>query len=75
MNRNERLLEIELWNQLGEAELCGNKHATRLSILYTCLRTINLLENSCYNRNVLINPSRIYANTALQDFINYSFTP
>ncbi|CAG8768306.1 7078_t:CDS:2, partial [Gigaspora rosea] len=77
MDGDERLLEIELWNRLGEAELCGgNKHATRLSILYTCLRTINLLENPyTYNRNMRINPSRIYANAALQCYVSLRSIP
>ncbi|KAF0493073.1 helix-loop-helix DNA-binding domain-containing transcription factor [Gigaspora margarita] len=77
MDRDERLLEIELWNRLGEAELCGgNKHTTRFSILYTCLRTINLLENPyAYNRNMRINPSRIYANAALQCYVGLCSIP
>ncbi|CAG8772399.1 25931_t:CDS:2, partial [Gigaspora margarita] len=77
MDKDERLLEIELWNRLGEAELCGgNKNTTRFSILYTCLRTINLLENPyAYNRNTRINPSRIYANAALQCYVGLCSIP
>ncbi|CAG8786450.1 10202_t:CDS:2, partial [Dentiscutata erythropus] len=66
---DERLLEVELWNRLGEAELYGeNKHVTHLSILYTCLRTINLLENP-YNMNMHASHSHIYANAVLQYYV------
>ncbi|CAG8438016.1 16476_t:CDS:2 [Dentiscutata heterogama] len=59
VDMDERVLEVELWNRLGEAELCG--------VLYTCLRTINLLESPyTYNKSMRISPSRIYANAALQ---------
>ncbi|CAG8722823.1 16538_t:CDS:2 [Dentiscutata erythropus] len=72
---DERLLEVELWNRLGEAELCGgNKHVTRLSILYTCLRTINILENP-YNMNMHASHSRIYANAALQCYVGLRSVP
>ncbi|CAG8775225.1 15490_t:CDS:2, partial [Dentiscutata erythropus] len=77
VDTDERLLEVELWNRLGEAELCGgNKCATRLSILYTCLRTINLLESyyACY-RNKRISPARIYANAALQCYVGLRSVP
>ncbi|CAG8753065.1 15838_t:CDS:2, partial [Dentiscutata heterogama] len=74
---DEKLSDVELWNRLGEAELCGgNKYATHLSILYTCLRTINLLENPyAYNKNMRASPSRIYANAALQCYVGLRSVP
>ncbi|CAG8544921.1 3092_t:CDS:2 [Dentiscutata heterogama] len=77
VDMDERLLEVELWNRLGEAELCGgNKRATCLSVLYTCLRTINLLESPyTYNKSMRISPSRIYANAALQCYVGLQSVP
>ncbi|CAG8734027.1 26963_t:CDS:2 [Dentiscutata erythropus] len=77
VDMDERLLEVELWNRLGEAELCGgNKRATCLSVLYTCLRTINLLESPyTYNKSMRISPSRIYANAALQCHVGLRSVP
>ncbi|KAF0513456.1 sterol regulatory element binding protein, transcription factor sre1 [Gigaspora margarita] len=77
VDMDERLLEIELWNRLGEAELCGgNKRATRLSVLYTCFKTINLLENPyIYHRCMRTSPSRIYANAALQCHVGLRSIP
>ncbi|CAG8630780.1 5232_t:CDS:2, partial [Cetraspora pellucida] len=74
---DERLLEVELWNRLGEVELCGgNKCASNLSVLYTCLRTINLLENPyTYHRKMRISSSRIYANAALQCHVGLRSVP
>ncbi|CAG8652819.1 14200_t:CDS:2, partial [Acaulospora morrowiae] len=73
----ERLLEIGLWGRLGETELCGgNDRVSRLSILYTCLRTINLLESLYTSRkHIYISPSRIYANAALQCYIGLRSVP
>ncbi|CAG8461712.1 4621_t:CDS:2 [Dentiscutata erythropus] len=77
VDMDERVLEVELWNRLGEAELCGgNKRATCLSVLYTCLRTINLLESPyTYNKSMRIDPSRIYANAALQCHVGLRSVP
>ncbi|KAF0533351.1 helix-loop-helix DNA-binding domain-containing transcription factor [Gigaspora margarita] len=76
VDMDERLLEVELWNRLGEAELCGgNKHATRFSVLYTCFKTINLLENPyIYHRNMRTSP-RIYANASLQCHVGLRSIP
>jgi hypothetical protein len=76
-DHEERLVEVALWGRLGEAELCGgNEKVSRLSILYTCLRTINLLESSYTTRkNISLSPSRIYANAALQSYIGLSSFP
>ncbi|RHZ76468.1 hypothetical protein Glove_197g5 [Diversispora epigaea] len=73
----EKLWEVALWARLGEVELCGgNDKASRLSILYTCFRTINLLESHYISqKNVYINPARIYANAALQCYIGFHSIP
>ncbi|CAG8488493.1 3562_t:CDS:2 [Funneliformis caledonium] len=73
----ERLMEVSLWGRIGEVELCGgNDKASRLSIFYTCLRTINLLESSYTTRkHIYLSPSRIYANAALQSYIGLSSFP
>ncbi|CAG8701541.1 44837_t:CDS:2 [Gigaspora margarita] len=66
VDMDEKLLEVELWNRLGEAEL----------FLYTCFKTINLLENPyIYHRNMRISPSRIYANAALQCHVGLRSIP
>ncbi|RIA82195.1 hypothetical protein C1645_788830 [Glomus cerebriforme] len=72
-----RLFEVALQGRIGEVELCGgNDKASRLSILYTCLRTINLLESSYSTRKfVHLSSSRIYANAALQSYIGLSSFP
>ncbi|CAG8813706.1 11377_t:CDS:2, partial [Racocetra persica] len=77
VDADERLLEVELWNILGELELCGgNKCASSLSILYKCLRTVNLLENPyTYHRKMRISPSRVYANAALQCYASLRSVP
>ncbi|KAF0428700.1 sterol regulatory element binding protein, transcription factor sre1 [Gigaspora margarita] len=74
---DERLWEVGLWARLGEVELCGgNKKASRLSILYTCLRTINLLEHPyTIHKNLYISSSRIYANAAIQCYIGLHSIP
>ncbi|CAG8769614.1 1521_t:CDS:2, partial [Dentiscutata erythropus] len=74
---DERLWEVGLWGRLGEVELCGgNKKASRLSILYTCLRTINLLEHPyTIQKNLYISSSRIYANAAIQFYIGLHSIP
>ncbi|CAJ0632688.1 15105_t:CDS:2 [Entrophospora sp. SA101] len=74
---DERTLEVELWARTGEVELCGgNKKVSRISILYTCFRTINLLENPYNNRKPFyISPSRIYANAAFQCYIGLNSIP
>ncbi|KAG9288934.1 hypothetical protein G9A89_019556 [Geosiphon pyriformis] len=68
-----RPTEVGLWSRLGEVELSGgNDKVSRLSILYTCLRSINLLETcqSTYNSTYL-STSRIYADAAIQLFIGF----
>ncbi|CAG8498994.1 28336_t:CDS:2, partial [Racocetra persica] len=76
IDMDERLWEVGLWGRLGEVELCGNKNASRLSILYTCLRTVNLLENPyTIHKNLYISSSRIYANAAIQCYISLHSIP
>ncbi|CAG8542280.1 5226_t:CDS:2, partial [Ambispora leptoticha] len=73
--------EISLWGRLGEVELCGgNEKVSRFSILYTAFRTVNLLEaaNFIFSNNsgpCAPNPSRIYANAAIQCYIGFSSFP
>ncbi|CAG8521520.1 13089_t:CDS:2 [Ambispora gerdemannii] len=71
--------EISLWGRLGEVELCGgNEKVSRLSILYTTLRTVNLLEAANINISsslCVLSPSRIYANAAIQCFIGFHSFP
>ncbi|EXX51136.1 uncharacterized protein OCT59_001941 [Rhizophagus irregularis] len=76
-DHEERLIEVALWGRIGEVELCGgNEKVSRLSILYTCLRTINLLESSYSTRKYIsLSSSRIYANAALQSYIGLSSIP
>ncbi|CAG8619619.1 10751_t:CDS:2 [Cetraspora pellucida] len=77
IDMDERLWEVGLWGRLGEVELCGgNKNASRLSILYTCLRTVNLLEHPyTIHKNLYISSSRIYANAAIQCYIGLHSIP
>ncbi|GBC09054.1 hypothetical protein RclHR1_08590005 [Rhizophagus clarus] len=76
-DHEERSVEVALWGRIGEVELCGgNEKVSRLSILYTCLRTINLLESSYMTRkHISLSSSRIYANAAIQSYIGLSSFP
>src|SRR5204862_6665840 len=54
----------------------GNNKVSRLSILYTCLHTVNLLESPHTARKcIYLSSSRIYANAALQSYIGLSNFP
>src|SRR6185436_2060411 len=54
----------------------GNDKVSRFSVLYVCLRTINLFETTCITRKcILASPSRIYINAALQSYIGLQSMP
>ncbi|CAG8556743.1 2297_t:CDS:2 [Paraglomus occultum] len=76
-DNEEKLWEVALWNRQGELELSGgNNKASRFSVLYVCLRTINLFETTCITRKCIIaSPSRIYINAALQSYIGLQSMP
>src|SRR5689334_2785299 len=55
--------------------IIGNEQASRISILYKCLRAINLLENPKFTPKAPYISSKIYANAALQSYIGLEYFP
>ncbi|KAL1917764.1 uncharacterized protein VTP21DRAFT_3598 [Calcarisporiella thermophila] len=56
------------WLRISEAELCGgNPNVTRLSVLYSALRTLNLAELVSSDRDQISSSlARVYATVAMQ---------